>query len=92
MHKNDEDFFVESWAAVVRTGEDGTQWTERRPFQYTAQWRNYSYQSKYAETPANVSSSMKQYSKNAIEFLEKRAKERAHADTKRESEGNRKSR
>ena len=75
MHKNDEDFFVESWTTVVRTGEDGTQWTERRPFQYTSQWRNYSYQSKYAETPANVSSSMRRYARKASDFLDKRERQ-----------------
>ena len=86
MRCNDENHFVESWTSVVRYGEDGSRWTERRPSSYKAQWRNYSYTSKYAETPANVSSSMRRYAKKAVEYLETRMKERAHEDAKEESE------
>ena len=91
LHKGDEKAYLETEITNVRADKEQRR-LERRPFALTSQWHNYSYQTKYAETPACVSSSMRRYSKRAVQFLEKRAQARALNDAKEESEESKRAR
>ena len=85
IHKNKEDYYVDTWTVTTRTGKDGQPKTDRRPLQYKSHWRNISFQSKYAETPASAVGSMKRMIGKAVAYLEQRAIKRAHDDLTEET-------
>ena len=66
MHHQNEDYYVDAWQEDLRRAEDGTQWIERRPLQYSPAWHNYSSRSKYAETPAKVAGALRRLSETSV--------------------------